>query len=574
MFDNPELLARKIRQATQGDSSARAASKQPRAVHFQEPLSGQDGPDAMEEDEDSMQEVAREEEEQAVADTPHHGPTHSVELADSELRLSLSKSAAQQSNAGERQEEGEEEEGETWTGRDSAQIQALHAAASSEDRPANTTGKVLATSKDSLQKALDIAQGMLASDAPPPPAAADVSAAIDDAGQIVSSVNHGAQAPNLPAKSAENGARPHDSALQSAGAAANGAKEAVQAVASEQSGGNDGSSASLPRAQSSAQEVAPDSSVLASTTRPNVPRKLGANLAHLKAASSPAFKVAHAGHTPHPNKSRMMPSDHLEATPQGSAVVRRGVRVGQTEHNGATPAATLRPFDLSTEPAPSSTTAGGMPYPSTIGAPIEDTPMTRIGPAVMSELVPDSCVGQVCASCVALSNTPVRLKLLVTDMSRQGVLKKMYVCIGQCVSPYASKQTCLMLLMYNVLSGVSAVYACHQIALLTGSFAHCLCAFSLLYTLQVASGRINQSIQSVAKRSPQSHPIHLSTIEEDDVEMAEQSIGSDLQNPLDGTAHTGEGTVAVPGSQDVEPRLPLPEDVQQAAALQVSCMYD
>ena len=88
---------------------------------------------------------------------------------------------------------------------------------------------------------------------------------------------------------------------------------------------------------------------------------------------------------------------------------------------------------------------------------------------------------------------------------------------------------------------------------------------------QVASGRVNQSMQSVAKRSPQSHPIHvtphLSTIEEGDVEMAEQSAGCELYDTATGS-HTD---IAASSRSVSEPRLPLPEDVQHAEAFQVCC---
>lgn len=93
--------------------------------------------------------------------------------------------------------------------------------------------------------------------------------------------------------------------------------------------------------------------------------------------------------------------------------------------------------------------------------------------------------------------------------------------------------------------------------------------------VQVARGRTNQSMQSVAKRSPRSHPIHvtpqLSTIEEGDVEMAEQGPAADVQTQPVGGVHTdGEVEVAVEG-QNLDSRVPLPEDVQQAEDFQVSC---
>lgn len=89
--------------------------------------------------------------------------------------------------------------------------------------------------------------------------------------------------------------------------------------------------------------------------------------------------------------------------------------------------------------------------------------------------------------------------------------------------------------------------------------------------LQVASGGANQSMQSVAKRSPKSHPIHvtphLSTIEEGDVDMAEQSAGCELHDTATGS-HTD---MAAGSHPDLKRRLPLPEDLQHAAAFQVCC---
>ncbi len=85
---------------------------------------------------------------------------------------------------------------------------------------------------------------------------------------------------------------------------------------------------------------------------------------------------------------------------------------------------------------------------------------------------------------------------------------------------------------------------------------------------------MNPSMQSVAKRSPRSHPIHvtphLSTIEEGDVDMAEQTAGSELQDQPACDAQTDQGVRAAVGVPEVEPRLPLPDDLQQAEALQVS----
>ena len=82
---------------------------------------------------------------------------------------------------------------------------------------------------------------------------------------------------------------------------------------------------------------------------------------------------------------------------------------------------------------------------------------------------------------------------------------------------------------------------------------------------------MNQSMQSVAKRSPQSHPIHvtphLSTIEEGGVEMAEQNAGCELYDTATGS-HTD---MAASSRPDLAPRLPLPEDLQHAEAFQVCC---
>ena len=78
-------------------------------------------------------------------------------------------------------------------------------------------------------------------------------------------------------------------------------------------------------------------------------------------------------------------------------------------------------------------------------------------------------------------------------------------------------------------------------------------------------------MQSVAKRSPKSHPIHvtphLSPIEEGDVEMAEQSAGCELHD----TATDSHVEMAASSPPVLEPRLPSPEDVQHAEAFQVRC---
>ncbi len=78
-------------------------------------------------------------------------------------------------------------------------------------------------------------------------------------------------------------------------------------------------------------------------------------------------------------------------------------------------------------------------------------------------------------------------------------------------------------------------------------------------------------MQSVAKRSPKSHPIrvtpHLSTIEEGDVEMAEQSAGCELHDTASGSRNDMDAS----SRPVLETRLPLPEDIQHAEAFQVCC---
>ena len=85
--------------------------------------------------------------------------------------------------------------------------------------------------------------------------------------------------------------------------------------------------------------------------------------------------------------------------------------------------------------------------------------------------------------------------------------------------------------------------------------------------LQVVFGRANATVQSVAKRSPQSRPIHitphLSMIDEGAADTAEypaMDVGPETQLDVDAQA-----AVDIQHSQ---PMLPLPEDVHQA--LQVS----
>lgn len=92
--------------------------------------------------------------------------------------------------------------------------------------------------------------------------------------------------------------------------------------------------------------------------------------------------------------------------------------------------------------------------------------------------------------------------------------------------------------------------------------------------MQAVIGRVQGSMQSVAKRSPHSHPIHvtprLSTIEEGDVSMAK----GDLDAGFDRSAAASRATDNEVESQDaggiLETSLPLAEDVQQAEAFQAS----
>ncbi|KAA6420881.1 MAG: ATPase family AAA domain-containing protein [Trebouxia sp. A1-2] len=483
VYDDPELLRRRIRQATQGDSGPKAAAKPPRAVHFQQAPSDHNGLDAMEEEAQPMQRAEGEQEEQILAETPGVGPAAAAGSAGSGLKLMLSTSAAQQHDSRMMDEEED-------AGVESHQTQVLHTASSSAPHPPDTTGKVLATSKDSLRKALDIAQGILRSDSE------GAAAGPADAGDNIPArpVMRGASKAASPAKTAAGGVKSSPGA-SSAKRAAAGAKSS-QAVAAELAhlpecvNANDASASqqavarahleeSPPRVQSPRREVDPGISVLASTTRPNMPRKVGGSLAQLKAASSPGLRVTHAGHTPHPSKSRMFPADQpSEGTPHGSTGQTEGSREGDKDQEGATPAVTLRPFEMSLGPAPFSTTAGSIAYPSSNDAPIDDTPMAVFGHAMPFGMVPDSCVGQ------------------------------------------------------------------------------------------MASGRVNQSMQSVAKRSPKSHPIHvtphLSPIEEGDVEMAEQSAGCELHD----TATDSHVEMAASSPPVLEPRLPSPEDVQHAEAFQ------
>ena len=91
--------------------------------------------------------------------------------------------------------------------------------------------------------------------------------------------------------------------------------------------------------------------------------------------------------------------------------------------------------------------------------------------------------------------------------------------------------------------------------------------------LQVVTGRVQESLQSVAKQSPQSHPVdvtpRLSTIEEGDISMAE----GDLDSGFESTAAAPRATEHEVELHDVggilERSLPLAKDVQQAEAFQV-----
>ena len=381
MFDDPELAARRKRQATLGESAARAASKQGRAVRFQQPLPCRTSPDGLAEEE-ALPDAAShmDEEEHLPAETPHNASNHSTlppDSAGSGLNLTLSNSAAQRGSSELLDEEEEEgNQGKHGTAQHSANIAQesilpasstvldpcappLHPPAAD---PPDTTGKLLVKSKTSLEEAQSIAQGILGSG----PSAPAIGTAI------------------LPARSTGGfGAKP-----AAADSAASAAKKlpAVSQQPREQRALNCGSP---PLADVLARETDPVSSVLASTTRPNVPSKLGGNPAQLKPAPASTARLAHAGHTPYPLKPRMTPVEpHPNASPQGSVGVMGVVRGVSKDPEGATPAATLRPF------------AGATPYPSiNPSMPVEDTPMVDTpmvdSGAVQHQIAPDSCVGQV-----------------------------------------------------------------------------------------------------------------------------------------------------------------------------------
>ena len=374
MFDDPELLARRKRQASLGDSAARAASKQARAVRFQQPLPHGSSPDVLAE-EQALPDAAghADEEEHLPAETPHHGLTHSTLLPDSAgsgLNLTLSNSAAQRGRSGlldEEEEAGNQAEhsivqqGAGVASVPPASSAVRHSSAGPLRPPAvdppDTTGKLLSKSKTSLEDAQSIARGILGSG----PSAADVGAGV------------------LPTRSAGNiGAK-----TATADPAASAAKELPVLL---QQLGEQQALHGPPLPAQLAQEAHTASSVLASTTKLNVPSKIGGNPVQLKPAPASALRLAHAGHTPHPLKSRMIPVDpQSNASPQGSVGVMRVPKGVSKDPEGATPAATLRPF------------GGATSYPNlnpgSSSIPVEDTPMAE--DTAVQRIAPDSCVGQV-----------------------------------------------------------------------------------------------------------------------------------------------------------------------------------
>lgn len=100
------------------------------------------------------------------------------------------------------------------------------------------------------------------------------------------------------------------------------------------------------------------------------------------------MRAVHAGHTPHPTKSR---HPHPASSPMLAQSIVKGALSAIPAHmqQAGTPAATLQSFHHP---------AGGTPYPSSLRPPLDDTPVPRTG--MMSQtpaaLVPDSCLGQVC----------------------------------------------------------------------------------------------------------------------------------------------------------------------------------
>lgn len=376
MFDNPELVARRIRQANLGDSVPKVASKQGRAVRFQQPLQDDTSPEALAEEE-ALPDAAGlvDEEDRPPAETPHNAVTHPTLLPDSAgsgLNLTLSNSAAQRGSSGLLDEEGTQAERRIrHHGRVAPDLPASSHAVPGPPvlhppgvHPPDTTGKLLVKSKTSLEVAQSVAQGILGS-------ACDAAALGADA---------------LPAKN--TGALGAKTAISSP--VVSGAQK-LPALPSQQpdlSQAFDGS----PLPPELAREANPASNILASTTRPNVPSKVSGNVAQLKSAPVSALRLAHAGHTPHPLKSRMIQADPAPvASPQGSVGVVGGARGVSKDSEGATPAATLRFFE------------GASPYPSMVNKfanpslssmPTEDTPMVD-SEAVQHQIAPDSCMGQV-----------------------------------------------------------------------------------------------------------------------------------------------------------------------------------
>ena len=381
MFDDPELFARRKRQANLGESGARAASKQGRTVRFQQPLPNGTSPEVLAEGL-ALPDAAghADEEERLPAETPHNGPTHSTLIPDSAgsgLNLTLSNSAAQRGSSGILDEEEEvEHQAEHSTVQQGTGIAPVRPASSAAPHPSaarlhppavdppDTTGKLLVKSKNSLEEAQSIAQGILGS------------------GSNTAAV--GADA--LPARSTGS--------LGAKGAAADPAASAAKkAPALSHWLGKQQALNESPLPAQLAREANPASSVLASTTRPNVPSKIGGNPPHLKPAPASALRLAHAGHTPHPLKSRMIPVDpRPEASPQGSVGVMGVPRGVPKDLEGATPAATLRPFgDAPTYPSQN---------PGSSSMPVEDTPM--VDNDAVQRIAPDSCVGQVSSETTAV----------------------------------------------------------------------------------------------------------------------------------------------------------------------------
>ena len=369
MFDNPELVARRIRQATLGDSMPRAAAKQGRAVHFEQ-LLGEDAcpePVAQEDEEEarefSIREAIEGEGGHTPAETPNAVVADSAVLPDSAgsgLNLTLSGSAAQRGSV--------ELPGEQEKDRQQDQLAAAASASASVAAPPNTTGKLLARSKNSLEEAQSIAQGIIGSD----PNTYTIGA-IGNSGRS-NAIGANPSVPNSVWSSCK----------QLPGtAASSGDPQALDDSA-------------LP---SEARAIHPVSSVLASTTRPNVPSKIGKYPAQLKPPAS-ASRLAHAGHTPHPAKSRVISADACPpASPQASSGVIGNPTRASRQTEGATPAATLRPFEGTTT---HTSTANTFVHPVSNGVPIEDTPMGGVGYEVQHHLAPDSCMGQV--SCLSMQH--------------------------------------------------------------------------------------------------------------------------------------------------------------------------